>query len=58
MSARKKLNVAFVNGSLVIAAVAGIATGSSIVFAGVAGVLIVSSIISDEIRLTSRGRRK
>ena len=50
MNARLKLNTAFVQGSLVIAAVIGGVTGSWAVFAIVAAILVGGAYYSGEIR--------
>ena len=54
MSARSKLNVAYVQGSLVVAAIAGFATGLLEVFVYVAVVLIISCVASNEIRMSKQ----
>jgi hypothetical protein len=56
MSARRKLNRAYFNGSLIIAAVAGFATGSGTVFFLTAAVLLALNVLSGEIR--PRGPRR
>jgi len=50
MGARQKLNRAFFNGSLVVAALVGLATESWLAFALVLGVLLASNLICNEIR--------
>lgn len=50
MNARLKLNTAFVQGSFVVAAVAGAASGSWTVFAIVATILVGGAYYSGEIR--------
>jgi hypothetical protein len=50
MSARTKLNVAFVNGSVLIASIAGLATGSWIVFGTVFAVSVALSCYAGNIR--------
>jgi hypothetical protein len=56
MNARGKLNFAFVNGSLVAGALAGIVFNSFIVFAVVALVGIVLGLYVGDIRPTPRQR--
>jgi len=50
MSARQKLNVAFLNGSLLLAAVAGIASGSGLVFVIALINLLACNLLLDQIR--------
>ena len=50
MQARGKLNVAFINGSLIVALVLGLATDSFIVFLVTLAVLLVSQFASGGIR--------
>ena len=50
MSAKHKLNAAYLNGALLIAAVSGIAAESFIVFLLVAALLIVGSLHDGSIR--------
>ena len=50
MSAKHKLNAAYVNGALIIAAIAGMATGSVGVFLLVAIVLIIGGMQDGSIR--------
>jgi hypothetical protein len=57
LSARHKLNVAAVNGALVIAAVIGLAATSWPVFLVVLAVLIVGSLHDGGIRPAPRNRR-
>ena len=52
MGARDRLNVASFNGSLVIAAIAGLAFDSWLVFSLVACVLIAGDLFSGAIRLS------
>jgi hypothetical protein len=56
MNARKKLNWAYVNGTLVIAGTLGVVTGSWLVFLAPAGVLTVVNLASGAIRPNGRGR--
>ncbi len=59
MGARKKLNSASLLGSLLLAGIAGLATGSFTVFVVAAVVIVVLSIHAGDIRLRRRrGRRK
>jgi hypothetical protein len=57
MGARQKLNQAYVNGALIVAAVVGVATQSWTVFWLAATFVVVSSLYSGEIRLGGRRRR-
>jgi uncharacterized membrane protein len=57
MSARTKLNVAFFNGTLLIAGLLGAVTQSWKVFSVALVVLLVASVITGEIRFRKRGRR-
>ena len=50
MGARNKLNVSYVNGSPLIAAVGGAVTGSWLVFGLAAAVLVAGSVVSGDIR--------
>jgi hypothetical protein len=50
MSARKKLNTAFINGSLLIAGLAGLATGSWVVFGTAFAVSVALSCYAGNIR--------
>ena len=50
MGARNKLNVSCVNGSLIIAAIAGAVTGSWLVFGIAAAVLLAGGVIAGDIR--------
>ena len=56
MSARTKLNVAYANGCLLLAAVLGLVAGSWPVFAAALAVSFVGCLCSGEIRLTGRAR--
>ena len=56
MSARQKLNVAFLNGSLLLAAVAGIASGSGLVFVVALVILLACNLLLDQIRFRKRDR--
>lgn len=56
MSARRKLNRAYVNGSFIVAGIAGMATGSWVVFLVAAGILLTLNVANGEIR-PPRGRR-
>jgi hypothetical protein len=60
MGARTKLNMAAINGSIIIAAVVGAALGSWLVFWIVAIVLIVGDLYVGSIRLNNRppGQRR
>jgi phage-related holin len=55
MSARQKLNAAFLNGSLIVAAVVGWLFGSWAVFALILVLLVVGNLVAGEIR---PGRRR
>ena len=57
MGARQKLNVAFLNGSLLIAGIAGTASGSGWVFVVALIVLVASNIFLDRIRFSKRDRK-
>lgn len=50
MGARQQLNRAFFNGSLIVAALIGLATESWLIFALTFGVLLTSNLIFNEIR--------
>lgn len=50
MNAREKLNIAYVNGSLVIAAVAGGLTGSGVVFGVTLAILIALNVGMNNLR--------
>jgi ABC-type Co2+ transport system permease subunit len=50
LSARKKLNVAFINGALVVAALIGIVFRSWTVFLIVAVVLVIGAIYGGDVR--------
>ena len=58
MSARKKINHAFVNGSLLMAGLAGLATGSWAVFAGVLAVSVALNLYSGNIRPTAHRNKR
>jgi hypothetical protein len=57
MSARRKLNVAFVNGSLLIAGLAGLATGSWVVFGTAFAVSVALNCYAGSIRPGRSNRR-
>lgn len=57
MGARQKLNQAYLNGALIIAAVLGVATQSWTVFWIVTLIAVGSSMHSGEIRLHGRNRK-
>lgn len=50
LGARHKLNVASVNGALIVAAIAGFAFGSWAVFGAIAAVLVIGAIYGGDIR--------
>jgi hypothetical protein len=54
MRAREKLNAAFVTGSLCIAGLLGLVTGSGTVFLGSLAVLVVLDLVVGNIRLSRR----
>jgi hypothetical protein len=56
MQARRKLNRAFFNGSLLVASAAGAFTGSWLVFGLTLGILVVANIYTGEIRPFRRKR--
>ncbi|MEQ8785614.1 MAG: hypothetical protein RIC55_04925 [Pirellulaceae bacterium] len=56
MSARHKLNVAFVNGALIVAGVVGMAFRSWLVFLIVAVVLVVGAIYAGDVRQRPKRR--
>ncbi len=56
MAARQKLNVAFVNGALIVAAVAGWVFKSSEVFVATAVVLIAGAVYGGDVRPGPRRR--
>lgn len=56
MGARQKLNQGYIQGSLVLAGVIGVACGSWIVFWIAAVILVGLSLQSGEVRLTRRRR--
>ena len=56
MGARQKLNAAYVQGGLIVAAIVGIMGQSWIVFAAAAVILIGLGLHGGEIRPRSRGR--
>jgi hypothetical protein len=57
MGARKKLNVAFVNGGLILGTLAGLATGSWVVFAGAVAASVALDCYCGNIRPRSRNDR-
>jgi type IV secretory pathway TrbD component len=57
MGARTKLNRAFFNGSLLLAAAVGLVTNSWLVFGFVLVILLALNLLSGEIR-PRRGRRR
>jgi hypothetical protein len=57
MSARTKLNGAYLAGSLAIAGTLGLLTGSGIVFLVSLGCLLVIDLVSGNIRPSGRSRR-
>ena len=58
MNARQKLNVAFLNGSLLIAAIAGAACQSPLIFILALIGLVVGNLMTGDIRLDKRNHRK
>jgi hypothetical protein len=56
MSARKKLNSAFLNGSFLVAGLVGAAAGSWLIFGLAVAVLIGNNICAGNIRLNGRKR--
>ena len=56
MGARQKLNVAFVNGALIVAAVAGVVFKSWAVFVVTAAVLIAGAVYGGDVRPGPRRR--
>jgi uncharacterized membrane protein len=58
MSARHKLNSAYINAALVVAGLAGIAANSWMIFTLAAAGLIAKGVLGDEIRMNSRPRRR
>jgi hypothetical protein len=50
MSARRKLNGAHLTGSLVVAGLAGLATGSGAVFVAALGLLVAIDVVAGNIR--------
>jgi hypothetical protein len=56
MSARRKLNAAFFNGSIIVAAVIGLLFESWTAFAVVLALLLVGSLLAGEIRPGNRRR--
>jgi F0F1-type ATP synthase assembly protein I len=56
MSARRKLNAAFFNGSLIVAALVGWLFGSWTVFALILVVLVIGNFVAGEIRPDRRHR--
>ena len=57
MTAREKLNAASVNGSLIVAAIAGCIAESWTVFLLVAGILLMLAVHCGDIRTSPRRRR-
>lgn len=57
MGARKKLNQAYVTGSLLVAGVIGLATESLVVFIVALAILLVGNLYTGEIRPGKGGRR-
>ena len=57
MDARRKLNRAYFNGSLIIAGLIGIVTTSGTAFVCAAGVLLALNLMSGEIRPVRRRSR-
>ncbi len=57
MGARTKLNIAFINGALIVAAFVGMAFQSWMVFWGVVVLLVAGSLYAGEIRPTGQRRR-
>ena len=57
MGARHKLNAAYFNGALLLAAVAGWLVGSWLAFVVALIGLLVSNLLAQDIRLRGRGRR-
>ena len=56
MNARNKLNVAYANGCLLLAALAGMMAGSSAVFLLAFAALMIGGVASGDIRPRPRGR--
>ena len=56
MSARQKLNLAFLNGSLLLAGVLGLSTDSGMVFVVALIVLLAGNLIQEEIRFRKKDR--
>ena len=56
MTARHKLNVAFVNGALIVAGVVGLAFQSWLVFLVVAVVLVVGALYTGDVRQRPKRR--
>ena len=54
MSARQKLNRAFLNGILLLAAILGAAAQSWLVFTIALALLLIASVITGEIRMNRR----
>lgn len=54
MNARRKLNVAFLNGSLLLAGAIGLWTGSCLVFAVALAALVMGNVWAGYIRLKRR----
>jgi hypothetical protein len=57
MSARKKLNAAYLNGALLLAGAAGILSGSWSVFAVAFAGVVIGNIIAGSIRFGSSNRK-
>ena len=57
MSARRKLNVAFFNGSVVVAVIVGLLFGSWVAFAIVLVVLLIGNLLMGEIRPSKRDKK-
>ena len=57
MNARKKLNAAYLNGSLVIAVVIGVLAGSWTVFVLTLAALLVGNLLTGEIRPPRRNNK-
>ncbi len=56
MGARQKLNAAYFNGAVLLAIVAGVATGSPLVGIATLAAGVACSLVSHDIRLQSRKR--
>ena len=57
MSARRKLNGAYLTGCLVVAALVGLATGSGVAFVAALGILMAADLAAGNIRPGSPRRR-